>query len=265
MNFAFHSRFGVGCSVLDVRLSSSKCEHRTSNIEHRILNRKRAFTLVELLVVIGIVTLLIALLMPALGKARRQSLQLKCLSNVRQIALGIIQYSNDHKGRMVMLHFTDDAQWAHQYNQLVRLRKYTPDWNVFHCSVADPKTPQSGDYDGYTYGGNPSPPFGAPAVPAGHIFRVTIDGIERYTDYKIADSFDVAWDGKKVNRFHSTWLVLAMDLDWVPVPRHNGGANLAFLDGHAEWKHQVEFQFPGPKSTDPYGNTPWYLWGRKNQ
>ena len=62
------------------------------------LARLRAFTLVELLVVIGIIALLISILLPSLSKARESSRTVACLSNVRQILTAFQAYTTDSKG-----------------------------------------------------------------------------------------------------------------------------------------------------------------------
>ncbi len=72
----------------------------------------KAFTLVELLVVIGIIAILIALLLPALNKARQQSRALSCLSNLRQIAMATQLYAHDNKD---MLPYGDTSPWGNNW------------------------------------------------------------------------------------------------------------------------------------------------------
>src|ERR1700722_1408387 len=61
-------------------------------------NAQRGFTLVELLVVIGIIAVLISILMPALTKARRQSELVQCASNMRQVGMGLLNYADQYDG-----------------------------------------------------------------------------------------------------------------------------------------------------------------------
>ncbi len=60
--------------------------------------RKAGFTLIELLVVISIIALLVGILMPALGAARRSALSIKSVSNLRQVGIGLASYKADRKG-----------------------------------------------------------------------------------------------------------------------------------------------------------------------
>lgn len=85
-----------------MRYSRHTPSDRVSNLgcSHSRRIALRAFTLVELLVVIGIIATLIALLLPALKRARDAANTVQCASNMHQITMAMIMWANDHQGQM---------------------------------------------------------------------------------------------------------------------------------------------------------------------
>jgi prepilin-type processing-associated H-X9-DG protein/prepilin-type N-terminal cleavage/methylation domain-containing protein len=78
------------------------------------IRMRSAFTLVELLVVIGIIAVLVSLILPALGKARDAANVTKCIANLQQIGAGIHVYVNEHRGIMPLI-------YQRHFNEATRL------------------------------------------------------------------------------------------------------------------------------------------------
>lgn len=85
-------------------------------------SRRDGFTLIELLVVISIIALLIALLLPALSGARVSAMNMQSLSNLRQLHLSLIAYSNDNDATLP--HSTFDVSGGGRWSDMIYNNKY---------------------------------------------------------------------------------------------------------------------------------------------
>jgi prepilin-type N-terminal cleavage/methylation domain-containing protein/prepilin-type processing-associated H-X9-DG protein len=112
-------------------------------------SKRRAFTLVELLVVIGIIAVLIGVLLPALNRARDSSRTLKCMSNLRVLGQASLQYSIDNKNCFLpsVIWATNEADSTHvdYWPHLLVYLKYLPKQNISGTSDANANGPISYD------------------------------------------------------------------------------------------------------------------------
>lgn len=102
--------------------------------------RTRAFTLVELLVVLGIIAVLLAILLPVISRARRAAQSVACLSNLRQLATAFNLYVNDNRNGSIPFAFDVNHSWIVAF----RAETAVPD-KVYRCpTVGDEVGPDFG-------------------------------------------------------------------------------------------------------------------------
>ncbi len=185
--------------------------------------RRSGFTLIELLVVIAILAILASILFPVFARAREKARQASCLSNLKQIALGVMMYAQDHDELLCYYQrpfgyaWWDDLQ-PYLKNTQIQVCPSKSDWNPGHA------THKSG------YGLNdtvfPAGPAAGVSTPApvalGQIQypSETIGGADK-------DQGNVRMVGIPF-KASTTW-------PYNVGTRHNDGANFFFMDGHAKW------------------------------
>src|SRR5258706_6456591 len=82
---------------------------------HAIAPLSSGFTLVELLVVIGIIALLVAILLPSMSRARQQAQAVQCASNLKQIGAAVQIYLNQNKG--FLSRWSNSTNWQNPANK----------------------------------------------------------------------------------------------------------------------------------------------------
>jgi len=184
--------------------------------------RERGFTLIELLVVIAIIAILAAILFPVFARAREKARQTACLSNAKQIALGVMMYAQDYDELLPHYQRPFGGAWYDDLQPYLKNREITVcpsrrDWNPGHATH---KTGYGLNETVFPSGlGSPTPP--APVSLAQIIEPAqTIGGADK--DQGNAYIVGVSFAGS------TAW-------PYNVGTRHNGGANFLFMDGHAKW------------------------------
>jgi prepilin-type N-terminal cleavage/methylation domain-containing protein len=189
------------------------------------MSRRRGFTIVEMLVVVGIVVLLMGILLPALGKVREQARRTACMSNLRTLTQAWLAYAADHDRDLPTN--TTNGDWVMPGPGLDavtsgKLYRYVNDYRVYRCPQDEGERYRSYSINDYLNGDSL-------AIPHAHRLSEVSNGAATFAFIEERDPRTYNIGGFVVLPYPRT---VFMDH---PAVFHGRGSALSFVDAHCEF------------------------------
>ena len=196
---------------------------------------RRAFSLIEILVVIAIIAILAAILFPAFARARENARRTSCQSNLKQIGLGIMQYTQDYDERYPYqaADFISDfssSSTAVQANWQRGIYPYTKSWQILKCPSAKPNTVTTAGHSSSYLANGVALPYGFSRSLSSVANTADVILLQEYL-YALGASLNRPYPSNLTTKTYTAWLYTT-DIAGV----HFDGSNLLFMDGHVKWK-----------------------------